>query len=82
MKVYFTHLITYRCAIKEVRYGYNDGPTDKVFTLPPCDPANPHGVPYEAKIFMNVPAKTASMSVQLTYVDGTQSEARKFNAPK
>ena len=82
MKVYFTHLITYRCAIKEVRYGYNDGPADKVFTLPPCDPADPHSVPYEAKVFMNVPAKTASMSVQLTYVDGMQSEARKFNAPK
>jgi hypothetical protein len=82
MKVYFTHLITYRCAIKEVRYGYNDGPADKVFTLPPCDPADPHSVPYEAKVFMTVPAKTASMSVQLTYVDGTQSEARKFNAPK
>ncbi|MGZ8988271.1 MAG: hypothetical protein ACXW2N_18230, partial [Allosphingosinicella sp.] len=82
MKVYFTHLITYRCAIKEVRYGYNDGPADKVFTLPACDPADPHSVPYEAKVFMNVPAKTASMSVQLTYVDGTQSEARKFNAPK
>jgi hypothetical protein len=82
MKVYFTHLITYRCAIKEVRYGYNDGPADKVFTLPPCDPADPHSVPYEAKVFMNVPAKTASMSVQLTYVDGTQSEARKFSAPK
>lgn len=39
MKVYFTHLITYRCAIKEVRYGYNDGPTDKVFTLRPRRPA-------------------------------------------
>jgi hypothetical protein len=31
---------------------------------------------------MNVPAKTASMSVQLTYVDGTQSATRTFNAPK
>ena len=82
MKVYFTHLITYRCAIKEVRYGYNGGPADKVFKLPDCDPADPHSVPYEAKVFMNVPAKTASMSVQLTYVDGSQSAIRTFNAPK
>jgi len=82
MKVYFTHLITYRCAIHEVRYGYDDGPTDKVFALPPCDPADPHGVPEKATIWMNVPPKTAAMSVKLTYVDGTQSEARKFNAPK
>jgi hypothetical protein len=39
-------------------------------------------VPYEAKVFMNVPPKTASMSVQLTYVDGTKSPVRSFNAPK
>jgi hypothetical protein len=82
MKVYFTHLITYRCAINEVRYGYNGAAPDKVFTLPPCDPADPHSVPYEAKVFMNVPPKTASMSVQLTYVDGTKSPVRSFNAPK
>ena len=82
MKVYFSQLITYRCAIHEVRYGYNDGPTDKIFALPPCDPADPHSVPYEAKIYMNVPPKTASMSVQLTYVDGTKSATRSFNAPK
>ena len=82
MKVYFSQLITYRCAIHEVRYGYNDGPTDQIFALPPCDPADPHSVPYEAKIYMNVPPKTASMSVQLTYVDGTKSATRSFNAPK
>jgi hypothetical protein len=39
-------------------------------------------VPEKATIWMNVPPKTAAMSVKLTYVDGTQSEARKFNAPK
>ena len=82
MKVYFTHLITYRCAIQKVRYGYNGGAADKVFKLPACDPADPHSVPYEAKVFMSVPAKTASMSVQLIYVDGSQSALRTFNAPK
>ena len=34
MTVYFTHLVTYRCAIKEVRYGFGDVPVDKVFKLP------------------------------------------------
>jgi hypothetical protein len=31
-------LITYRCAIKEVHYGFDDAAVDKVFKLPPCDP--------------------------------------------
>ena len=30
---------------------------------------------------VNLPPKTASMSVQLTYVDGTKSPLRSFNAP-
>jgi hypothetical protein len=82
MTVYFTHLVTYRCAIKEVRYGFGDGPVDKVFKLPPCDGADPHSVPENATLYMKVPPKTASMQVKLTYVDGTQSPARSFNAPK
>jgi hypothetical protein len=31
---------------------------------------------------MKVPPKTASMSVKLTYVDGSESATRTFNAPK
>jgi hypothetical protein len=65
-----------------VRYGFDGAPPDKVFELPACDPADPHSVQYEAKVFMNVPAKTASMSVQLTYVDGTTSATRSFNVTK
>jgi hypothetical protein len=82
MTVYFTHLVTYRCAIKDVRYGFGDGPVDKVFKLPPCDAADPHSVPDGGTLYMKVPPKTASMQVQLTYVDGTTSPARNFNAPK
>ena len=82
MTVYFTHLVTYRCAIRQVRYGFGEGPVDKVFKLPPCDGADPHSVPENATLYMKVPPKTASMRVQLTYVDGTTSPTRSFNAPK
>jgi hypothetical protein len=82
MTVYFTHLVTYRCAVREVRYGLGDRPVDRVFKLPPCDAADPNSVPENATLYMKVPPKTASMQVQLTYVDGSQSETRMFNAPK
>ena len=82
LTVYFTQVISYRCAIKEVHYGLGDGPVDKVFKLPPCDPADPNGAPEGATLYMKVPTKTPSMRVQLTYVDGTQSPVRSFNAPK
>jgi hypothetical protein len=82
MTVYFTHLVTYRCAIKEVHYGLGVQPVDKIFKLPPCDPADPNSVPEGATLYMKVPAKTQSMQVQLIYADGTTSPVRSFNAPK
>ncbi len=81
MLVYFSHLITYRCAIQEVRYGYNGDAADQVYKLPPCNILDPNSVPEDAKIYMKVPPKTKSMQVQLTYLDGTQSPVRSFNAP-
>jgi hypothetical protein len=57
MTVYFTQLVTYRCAIKEVRYGLGDQPVDKVFKLPPCDPADPNSVPDGATLYMKVPTE-------------------------
>ncbi len=82
LTVYFTQLVSYRCAIKEVRYGLSDGPVDKVFKLPPCDPEDPNAIPDGATLYMKVPPKTQSMQVQLTYVDGTMSPTRSFSAPK
>ena len=66
MLVYFSHLITYRCAIQEVRYGYNGGTIDQIYKLPPCNILDPNSVPEDAKIYMKAPAKTKSMQVQLT----------------
>lgn len=57
MLVYFSHLITYRCAIEEVRYGYNGGAVDQVYKLP-CNILDPNSVPEDAKIYMKVPPKT------------------------
>jgi Caspase domain len=82
MLVYFSHLVTYRCAIQEVHYGYNGGPVDQVYKLPPCNILDPNSLPEDAKIDMKIPPKTKSMQVQLTYLDGTQSPLRTFNAPK
>ena len=39
-------------------------------------------VPESATLYLKVPPKTASMQVQLTYVDGTTSPARSFTPPK
>ena len=83
--VYFTHLLSYRCAVKEIRYGIDRDEPDKVFEFPPCDPDNPHAVPVDATgrgIYRAVPKKTRFITVRLVYADGSQSDIKRFDAPR
>lgn len=82
--VYFTHLISYRCAIDEVRYGLDTDAPDQVFDIGECDPSNPHAIPSSgpgSTVFTDIPKPTKYISVQLTYADGTRSEVHRFDAP-
>ena len=45
--VYYTHLMSYRCAIREVRVGIDSAMPDKVLKMPPCDPRDPSVIPHE-----------------------------------
>ena len=76
--VYFTHMLSYRCAIKEVRYGFNGGPLEKSLDLPACNPADPYGLPDGYLPYFKVGDEITSMSVQVTYADGAQSPVREF----
>ncbi|WP_374628389.1 caspase domain-containing protein [Pannonibacter indicus] len=82
---YFTHLISYRCALSGVRYGINKDEPDTAFDTGPCDPDNPHAVPRSgpgSDVYLQVPRSTAYITVQLTYRDGTRSDVRRFDAPR
>jgi hypothetical protein len=76
--LYFTQLLSYRCGIKEVRYGMNGAGPDRIFDIPPCDEKDPYAVPHDAKTFLKVGKDVKSVSVQVTYSDGTQSPVREF----
>ena len=72
--IYFTTLVTYRCAIADLRYGLDGGQPLQRFDLPPCNARDPFSIPPNAKVFLRAPPKTRSVSVQITWRDGTQSE--------
>jgi hypothetical protein len=76
--VYYTHLVTYRCAIKQMRIGVDTSIPDKVIQLPPCDMRDPSSVPGNAQVLFKVPPQTQSVSVELTYLDGSLSEIKTF----
>jgi hypothetical protein len=70
--VYFSHLMTYRCAIKSVRFGLDGAPPDTAYEMPACDPDNPFTLPEDAIVFKKLPGKTKSMSVVVEFFDGEQ----------
>jgi hypothetical protein len=77
--VYFSHLVSYRCGIDKIEYTLDNGDKIETWELPPCDPADPLRMPENAKIYRDLPKKTKSMQVVVTYYDGTRSPVRNFN---
>jgi hypothetical protein len=76
--VYYTHLMSYRCAIREARIGIDTAVPDKVLKMPPCDPRDPSVIPHEAQPYLKLAPSTQFVSVELTYRDGTISEIKSF----
>jgi hypothetical protein len=76
--VYYTHLMSYRCAIREVRIGIDTAVPDKVLKMPPCDLRDPSAIPYGAQLYQKLAPQTQSISVELTYRDGSVSEIKSF----
>src|SRR5712675_2680671 len=76
--VYYSHLVSYRCAIREVRVGIDTAVPDKVLKMPPCDPRDPSVIPHDAQPYLKLAPATKSVSVELTYRDGSVSEIKSF----
>jgi hypothetical protein len=76
--VYYTHLMSYRCAIREVRVGIDSAVPDKVLKMPACDPRDPSAIPHDSQPYLKLAPATNSISVELTYRDGSISEIKSF----
>jgi hypothetical protein len=76
--VYWTHLASYRCAIREVKVGIDSTVPERKLALPPCDMRDPVAIPHNAQTYMKLPPSTRFMSVELTYRDGSVSETKTF----
>ncbi|MGN1286992.1 MAG: caspase domain-containing protein [Bradyrhizobium sp.] len=76
--VYYTHLMSYRCAIREVRIGIDSAVPDKVLKMPACNSRDPSAIPSDAQPYLKLAPQTKSVSVELTYRDGSVSEIKTF----
>ena len=59
--IYFTTLLSYRCAITEVRYGLDGADPLRRFDLPACNVQDPFSIPDSATMLIKVPPKTKSI---------------------
>jgi len=76
--VYYSHLISYRCAIREARIGIDTAVPNQVLKMPPCDMRDPLADPSRSMLYQKLPPTTQFMSVELTYRDGSVSEIKTF----
>ena len=76
--VYYTQLMSYRCAIREARIGIDTAVPDKVLKMPPCDLREPNEIPVSAQPYLKLAPTTQFVSVELTYRDGSVSEIKSF----
>jgi hypothetical protein len=76
--VYYTHLMSYRCAIREVRVGIDSAVPDRVLKMPPCDPRDPSAIPHDSQPYLKLAPSTQTVSVELIYRDGSVSEIKSF----
>ncbi len=72
--IYFTHLESYTCGIKTVRYSINSDALDQTWELQPCDAQNPNVVTKDIVYLTLPPGRAKSIAVQLTFADGSESE--------
>jgi hypothetical protein len=76
--VYYSHLMSYRCAIREVRVGIDSAVPDKVLKMPARDPRDPSTIPHDAVPYLKLAPQTQTVSVELTYRDRSVSEIKSF----
>lgn len=75
---YYTNMLSYRCAIKQVNYGLNGAALDKQLKIPACDEKDPYAIPDGFIPYFKVGEEVTSMQVQIVYSDGSQSVVREF----
>jgi hypothetical protein len=78
--VYFTHLLSYRNALREIRYSLDDTSVSQKFAFTPWTKLGETPTVGDDPILLEVPGATKSISVQLLYLDGTASEIKTFSA--
>jgi hypothetical protein len=78
--IYLTIPVTYHCGLTEIRYSLNGADLGERWPVPECNPQMPFNVdPQKDRVYRAFdPGTVSSVSLQLVYVDGTESAVRTY----
>jgi hypothetical protein len=74
--LYYTHLSSYRCTIRELRIGLDKLTPDQAVPLAPCNMKNPAATPADVDTHLWIDPAVRFATAQIIYTDGTVSKVR------
>ncbi len=77
--LYFSHLLSHRGGLKEIKYGLNKEIPDLSFSYPEFKSPGMAPIDNTVTIYLEVPADTKFATVQLTYRDGEKTSVERFD---
>lgn len=78
--LYLTQLLTWKCGLREIRYGLNSSHLGDVWPLPVCNPQTPYQLdPNYDHIYVNYPLDSLKfVSVQVVFADGATTDVMTY----
>ncbi len=76
--VYFTQLLSFRGALREIRYSFDSEALDRTFPFAPVTPGASAFEVGDGPLYLEAPKTLRFVAVQLVYADGTQSAVKTF----
>jgi serine/threonine protein kinase len=80
--VYFTQLLSFKYGLKEIRYSINEPNLSSKLSFVPSPGDSTAGISDKDQMFFELPKNAESIYVQLVYLDGTESEVKRFPVKK
>jgi len=77
--LYFSHLLSHRGVLSEIKYGIDKDTPDTTYPFPAYDKPGNAPITEDVTIYTAVPAATKFVTVQLAFRDGTKSEVVRFD---
>ena len=79
--LYFSHISSYRCAIREFRIGIDKPTPDRVVEQAPCNMRDPAATPDDFDTTVTISPAVAFVSAQIVYRDGSVSKVKLYRRP-